>query len=86
MPYETTNPPQLTAQAVGSTKGGSTWNYASLDPLATVVAADYVTNGDDLGMEPGDVIYVQEATVPPVVSIAFVSVVTPDGAATITAV
>jgi hypothetical protein len=83
MPYDIANPPHLTAQAVGSTKGGSTWNYASADPLATVIAVDYIANGDLLGMEPGDVVYVQETLVPPVVSVAYVTTVTPGGPASL---
>lgn len=36
--------------------GGNQWYYRSSDPVATVVASSYFTNGMQLGMRLGDVV------------------------------
>ena len=57
MAYATTNPPALVSQRVGAA-GGAIWVYSDADVLSTILAADYISNGDALGMEVGDVVFV----------------------------
>lgn len=58
MPYATSNPPRMTAQAVAGTK---IWMYSSTDPSTDVDATGYFTNGYDLGMRVGDVVFVVDS-------------------------
>ena len=61
MAYDPQNPPGLISQRVGiKDQAGSIWAYASADPLATVLGADYFTNGGDIGMAFGDVVHVYD--------------------------
>lgn len=82
MAYVTTNPPRLTAgplSAFGAASGkGQIWVYQSADALATVVAANYITNAKDLGMQVGDVVMVDD-TVTPAIAWARVTAVTATG-------
>lgn len=48
MPYATSNPPRLIAQAIGG--GGQIWQYESVDAQTLTRVANYFTNGGDLGM------------------------------------
>lgn len=48
MPYSTSNPPRLIAQGIGG--AGQVWQYETTDAQADVDAANYFTNGGDLGM------------------------------------
>jgi len=61
MAYSVSNPPALVAQRVG-TAGGAEWQYASTDAFETVAAADYFSNGSDLGMVVGDIVRVIDTT------------------------
>ena len=61
MAYATANPPALVAQRVGS-DGGAVWVYKDGDDKAAVTAADYVSNGDALGMVAGDVVFHVDST------------------------
>jgi hypothetical protein len=56
MAYATTNPPALISQRVGAA-GGAIWIYKDGDNITTVTAADYITNGDALGLVAGDVVF-----------------------------
>ena len=87
MAYDVSNPPALTAQRVGSGKnsGGAIWSYASIDDLTAVVAADYFSNGEDLGMELGDVVHVFENDAV-VTSVAYVKAINAGGAVTVVVV
>ena len=58
MAYSVDNPPALLTQRVGGS--GGIWHYSSNDDAATVVASGYFTNGKDLGMKKGDVVYIFE--------------------------
>ena len=80
MAYSTANPPALKCQRVGI-NGGATWYYSSNDAAAAVNASDYFSNGDDLGMEVGDVVEIHDADAP-ALSFAVVTAVTAGGAAT----
>lgn len=72
MAYDPTNPPGLIAQRVGiKDQAGAIWAYASADALATVVGADYFTNGGDIGMAFGDVVHVYDSNLV-ITSICFV--------------
>lgn len=61
MAYSTSIPPRLVTQAVG-TAGGSEWQYVSADAFETVAAADYFSNGSDLGMAVDDIVRVIDTT------------------------
>lgn len=81
MAYATSNPPQCFAQGVA---GGQLWYYASTDAHTAVDAADYFSNGDDLGMKVDDVVIVVDTSTP-TATIHHVASVTSGGAATVTA-
>jgi len=81
MAYETTNPPALVAQRVGAS-GGAVWVYSDADTAATILAADYISNGDALGMKAGDVVFLVNST-NGTAKQARVTSVTAGGAATI---
>lgn len=57
MTYATSNPPSLIGQSVGG--GMRFWEYSDGDAIATVDAADYFSNGLELGMQLGDIVYVK---------------------------
>lgn len=81
MAYSTSNPPALTAQRVGSSKG-RTWDYYSTDAKATVQQTGYFSNGEALGMKVGDKVWVHDTDASPVtMSIHMVSDVTVGGQA-----
>lgn len=81
MAYATTNPPALVQQRVGASDG-AIWIYSDADPIATVTGANYISNGDALGMVAGDVVLVVNTTNHSV-KYATVSSVTSGGAATL---
>lgn len=84
MPYSTSAPPCKLVDRLGGT--GSIWNYQSVDNAATVRGADYFTNGSDLGMKVGDVVYHQDTDASPnTVGQSCVTAVTAGGAATVAA-
>ena len=82
MAYSTSNPPRLISQGAGASTG-SLWHYTDGDALATVIGADYFSNGDGLGMKANDTVIVTDETLGQVVTDCIVSSVTSDGAATI---
>ena len=82
MAYATTNPPIKVFQ--GLSGGASIWYYSSADADSDVDATDYFSNGDDLGMQVGDVVHVYD-TGTPMLTYMFVSAVTAGGAATVIA-
>lgn len=45
-----------TAVDVG-TQGGKLWAYVSTDAVATVLTTGYFSDGDKLGMRPGDILF-----------------------------
>ncbi len=61
MAYSTSAPPALVSQKTGSSTGNE-WMYYSTDAFETVAAADYFSNGSDLGMAVGDLITVVNTT------------------------
>ncbi len=83
MAYATTNPPTRVSQG-GMGNGNSLWMYVSADAHGDVDAADYFSNGDDLGMKVNDVVVVVD-TATPTATIHRVSTVTAAGAASVNA-
>lgn len=76
MAYATTNPPVLISTGTGLSP--QMWLYTTADAVATVRAANYVTNAKDLGMRVGDV-FVNIDTATPLVSLSRVSAVATTG-------
>ena len=81
MAYATSNPPALIAQRVGAS-GGAVWLYKDGDALNTVIAADYVSDGSDLGLVAGDIVHHIDST-NVVANVLIVTSVTSGGAATL---
>lgn len=72
MAYATTNSPikmsngplvSLGRTETGNT-GGNLWLYNSADLIATVEGANYFTNAQALGVQPGDLFYIVDSTTP----------------------
>ena len=81
MAYSTASPPNCLTNRVGG--GGALWHYSSADVDSDVDATGYFTNGNDLGMRVGDVVFVFDTA--GVCTPMFVSVSTAGGAATVVA-
>jgi len=82
MAYAVTNPPALIG--IGPLTGaGKLWYYTSTDVATDVDASGYFTNGDDLGMEVNDIVFVCDTDTGPVTTIHRVTAVTAGGAATV---
>lgn len=64
MTYSTTNPPKCTGQGIGQ---GSPkfWSYESTDAVTTVRVDGYFSNGWDLGMRKGDIVFVRDTDASP---------------------
>jgi hypothetical protein len=62
MAYSTANPPRLLVPRVGT--GTALWVYSSTDTHTDVDAANYFTNGFDLGMRTNDVVIVLDTDAP----------------------
>ena len=60
MAYETTNPPKCILSGFGGS--ASIWQYTDGDAHTDVDASGYFTDGGALGMEVGDVVYVQNSS------------------------
>ena len=61
MAYSTSTAPGKVAQKNGS-YGATIWVYKSTDDFSVVAAAGYITNGDALGMQVGDLVLVVDTT------------------------
>lgn len=81
MAYDSANPPALVTQRVAG--GGAIWMYRSTDNAAAVNAANYFTNGYELGMKVGDTVRIIDTD--GICTWAWVSAVTAGGAASTTA-
>ena len=84
MSYATTNPPKQLVSGMG-TGQPSLWVYTSTDVHTDVDAADYFSNGSDLGMRVGDVMFVSKSSATIGTTIHYVQTVTAGGAATVAA-
>lgn len=63
-------------------RGQALWSYISADADSDVDASDYFSNGDDLGMKEGDIVFLYD-TANDVGSVMYVTAVTAGGAATV---
>jgi len=59
MAYSTSAPPVLITQAVA---GLRIWYHASADATAATDASGFITNGGQLGMKAGDIVYHKDST------------------------
>ena len=83
MAYATSNPPRVIAP--GGMVGPRIWYYVKNDTDSDVDAADYFSNGDDLGMKLGDILFHHDTSAGTEgMTPMFVSAVTSGGAATVT--
>lgn len=55
--YSTLVPPALLTETIGNT-APAIWTYASADSYATIAGVGYFTNGGQLGMKVGDLVFV----------------------------
>lgn len=81
MAYSTANPPIQTVQGIGTAP--SIWMYNSTDVHTDVDAANYFSNGSDLGMKVGDVVMVSKTNGTVGTTLNYVSAVVEGGAATV---
>lgn len=84
MSYATSNPPRKIGGGGVGAAAGNIWLYIDGDAHGDVDADDYFSNGYDLGMRVGDIVYVMAAT-GYTVTLHGVRVVTANGAASISA-
>ena len=84
MAYATTNPPKLLVPGMGSGQP-SLWVYTSTDVHTDVDASGYFTNGSDLGLRVGDIMFVSKSNATIGTTLHYVQTVTDGGAATIAA-
>lgn len=61
MTYSTSNPPQLMLSIPGQPKW---WSYTSADAAATVEGAGYITDGQNHGMAPNDLVFINDTATP----------------------
>lgn len=60
--YSTSNPPVLQSQSIA---GVRTWVYESVDAASLVDIDGYFTNGYELGMREGDIVFVRDTDANP---------------------
>ena len=80
MAYATSNQPYRLNSGIS---GASLWYYADGDVDSDVDATDYFSDGSDLGMKVGDMLFHYDTA--GVATLFFVSAVTAGGAATVIA-
>lgn len=80
MAYATSNPPSVVMPGIGTAM--SVWTYTDGDDDTAINATDYFSDGDDLGMKLGDILFHND-TASPKGSVHYVSAVTVGGAATV---
>ena len=62
MAYDTDFPPIVLGMGgIGGARANNLWHYTSDDPSTDVDASGYFTDGFDLGMKVGDVMFVIDA-------------------------
>ena len=64
MAYATSNQPKLGLSGFNAS-GLSIWFYESTDAAGVVDADGYITDGDDLGMKLGDLVFVTDTDASP---------------------
>ena len=80
MAYVTTNPP---VKVWSTLAGASGWYYTSDDQASDVDLIGYFTDGHDLGMRVGDVVYIIDADNTALLVMSSVTVSTSGGASTV---
>lgn len=65
MAYSTSNPPVLMTQGLGGA-AMRVWSYKSTDAATAVRVSGYFTDGYDLGMRAGDLIFVVDTDASPI--------------------
>lgn len=81
MAYSTSAPPRLISGSLEN-NAPNLWVYSSTDAATAVRVAGYITNGSDLGMKKGDVVFSVKTDASPVsAQIHIVSAVTAGGSA-----
>lgn len=58
MSYSTSSPPRLMISGSLTQTAPNIWTYSSADAVATVRVSGYITNGGNLGMKVGDLVFV----------------------------
>jgi len=78
MAYSTSNPPVCTSYGpIHNGQAGRIWFYSSPDALSVVRVAGYFTNGYDLGMRAGDIIFIVDNDASPLaLSVSLVNAAT----------
>ena len=71
MAYSTSNPPILVNKG-GFNGLGKVWVYRSVDAATLVRVSGYFTNGYDLGMRAGDLLYATDTDASPLSTQAFI--------------
>lgn len=80
MAYSTSNPPILLCGPIHSGQAGRIWYYSSTDTFVVVRVSGYFSNGYDLGMRKGDIIFIVDNDASPIVlSASVVSAASPSG-------
>lgn len=74
MAYNSTNLRRVVPAGIDNSVAGGLWFYTSADPVATVVAQDYITDPVNQGMVVNDLVIIVD-TATPLVSIARVKTV-----------
>lgn len=80
MTYATSNQPSCVTQRVAG--GPAIWIYEDGDAIADVDATGYFSDGEDLGMQVGDIVFIHDTT-NSLVSVGHVSAISAAGAATV---
>lgn len=78
MAYATSNPPALLQDRIGG--GGAVWSYKSTDAITAVLATNYFTNGEAIGLKAGDQVNVIVDASPALMYPCYVSESSSDGA------
>lgn len=67
MAYDTDNPPRLLVPSfTNSSNQCSIWIYSSTDTATAVDADGYISDGQDLGMKEGDIVFVVDTDASPI--------------------
>ena len=74
MAYNSANLRKMVMQGIDNSVAGGIWFYTSADPVATVVAQDYITDPVNQGMVVNDLVIIID-TATPLISIARVKTV-----------
>lgn len=70
MSYSTSNPPKLLVQSLGGS-GMSMWALTGTDADTTVDGSGYITNGGNLGMKAGDIVFYTKTDASPIANFIF---------------